>query len=240
MTKKRRKGKQPSRAGRRGASLRGKKPSRAGRKQHWREHQRDDPYFQQAKAEGYRARSAYKLLQIQEKFRILGEGQAILDLGAAPGSWSQVAAKMVGTAGRVIAVDLQAIDPILGVTAIQGDMTTPGVQAQMFEATDGPVDVVLSDAAPNATGIRLRDHAFSVALVYAALDIARQALKPGGHLVAKVFEGEDLPQLIVDLRQAFETVKPFYPEATRREGYEVFLVCREFKTTASTADRASS
>jgi 23S rRNA (uridine2552-2'-O)-methyltransferase len=232
MAKKRRKGKQPSRAGRRGASLRGK--------QHWREHQRDDPYFQQAKAEGYRARSAYKLLQIQVKFRILREGQAILDLGAAPGSWSQVAAKAVGSAGKVVAVDLQAIDPIPGVTAIQGDMTTPQVQAQMIEAADGPVDVVLSDAAPKTTGIRLRDHAFSVALVYAALDIARQALKPGGHLVAKVFEGEDLPQLLVDLRQAFEAVKPFYPEATRREGYEVFLVCQRFKTTASTADRASS
>jgi 23S rRNA (uridine2552-2'-O)-methyltransferase len=119
-------------------------------------------------------------------------------------------------------------------------MTTPEVQEQMIEAADGPVDVVLSDAAPNTTGIRLRDHAFSVALVYAALDIARQVLKPGGHFVAKVFEGEDLPQLIVDLRQVFETVKPFYPEATRREGYEVFLVCQGLKTTASTADRASS
>jgi 23S rRNA (uridine2552-2'-O)-methyltransferase len=203
------------------------KRRRKGR-QHWRKDQQADPYFQRAKAEGYRARSAYKLIQIQERFRILRKGQAVLDLGAAPGSWSQVAVKTVGGAGRVVAVDLQAIDPIPGVTAIQGDMTTAEVQAQAIEAAGGPVDVVLSDAAPNTSGIRLRDHAFSVALVYAARDIARQVLKPGGHLVAKVFEGEDLPQLIADLRQDFGTVKPFYPKATRREGYEVFLVCRGY------------
>ena len=193
---------------------------------HWRQQQSADPYFQQAKAAGYRARSAYKLIQIQQKFHVLARGQSILDLGAAPGSWSQVAVK---TARRVVAVDLQAIEPIPGVTTIEGDMTTAGVQSQMLEAAGGPVDVVLSDAAPNTTGIRLRDHAFSVALVYAALDIAQRALKPGGHFVAKVFEGEDLPQLIVDLRGSFATVKPFYPEATRREGYEVFIVCKGFK-----------
>ena len=196
------------------------------KKTHWRQQQSADPYFQQAKAAGYRARSAYKLIQIQQKFHVLARGQSILDLGAAPGSWSQVAVK---TARRVVAVDLQAIEPIPGVTTIEGDMTTAGVQSQMLEAAGGPVDVVLSDAAPNTTGIRLRDHAFSVALVYAALDIAQRALKPGGHFVAKVFEGEDLPQLIVDLRGSFATVKPFYPEATRREGYEVFIVCKGFK-----------
>ena len=211
-----------------------------GGQRHWRESQRDDPYFQRAKAEGYRARSAYKLLQIQAKFRVLRKGQAILDLGAAPGSWSQVAAKAVGSAGKVVAVDLQAIDPIPGVIAIQGDMTAPEVQAQMVEAVGGPVDVVLSDAAPNTSGIRLRDHAFSVALVRTALDIARQVLRPGGHFVAKVFEGEDLPQLIADLRQAFDTVKPFYPEATRREGHEVFLVCKGFNLSFPDAPTAST
>jgi 23S rRNA (uridine2552-2'-O)-methyltransferase len=210
---------------------------RKKRKQHWRRDQRADPYFQRAKAEGYRARSAYKLIQIQERFRILRKGQAVLDLGAAPGSWSQVAARTVGSTGRVVAVDLQAIQALHGVTTVQGDMTTPEVQALAIEAAGGPVDVVLSDAAPNTSGIRLRDHAFSVALVYAARDIARQVLRPGGHLVAKVFEGEDLPQLIADLKQDFQAVKPFYPEATRREGHEVFLVCRIYAgAIASTAD----
>ena len=227
MARKRGKSNTPRRAGagRRQAAQKGQ--------QHWRRDQRADPYFQRAKAEGYRARSAYKLIQIQERFHILGKGQAVLDLGAAPGSWSQVAVKTVGSAGKVVAVDLQAIEPIPGVIAIQGDMTTPEVQARAIEAAGGSVDVVLSDAAPNTSGIRLRDHAFSVALVYAARDIARQVLKPGGHLIAKVFEGEDLPQLIADLRSDFEAVKPFYPEATRREGYEVFLVCRGYAGSAS-------
>ena len=197
---------------------------------HWRQQQSADPYFQKAKAAGYRARSAYKLIQIQKKFDILRARQTVLDLGAAPGSWSQVASNQVGQGGRVIAVDLQAIEPIPGVTTMQGDITTADTQAQMLGAAGGPVDVVLSDAAPNTSGIRLRDHAFSVALVYAALDVAKRSLKPGGHFVAKVFEGEDLPQLIVDLRQSFATVKPFYPEATRREGHEVFLVCKDFKS----------
>jgi len=192
---------------------------------HWRQNQREDTYFQKAKEAGYRARSAFKLLQIQEKFHILRRGQRVLDLGAAPGSWSQVAGQIVGSSGRVVAVDLQAIDPLPGVETIQGDMTAADVQAQMLEAAGGTVHVVLSDAAPNSTGIRLRDHVLSVELVRAALAVAQQALQPGGHLVAKVFEGEDLPQLIVDLRQVFEKVKPHYPAATRREGREVFLVC---------------
>jgi 23S rRNA (uridine2552-2'-O)-methyltransferase len=192
---------------------------------HWRQNQREDTYFRKAKEAGYRARSAFKLLQIQEKFHILRRGQRVLDLGAAPGSWSQVAGQIVGASGRVVAVDLQAIDPLPGVETIQGDMTAADVQAQMLEAAGGTVHVVLSDAAPNSTGIRLRDHVLSVELVRAALAVAQQALPPGGHLVAKVFEGEDLPQLIVDLRQVFEKVKPHYPAATRREGREVFLVC---------------
>jgi 23S rRNA (uridine2552-2'-O)-methyltransferase len=196
---------------------------------HWRKRQQDDPYFQQAKQEGYRARSAYKLQQIQEQFGVLRRGQSVLDLGAAPGSWSQVSAQIVGGAGRVIAIDLQPIEPIPGVIALQGDLTAPEVQAQIVAAAGGPVDVVLSDAAPNTSGIHLRDHVLSVELVRAALALTRQVLKPGGHFVAKVFEGEDLPQLIVDLRREFERVKPNYPAATRREGREVFMVCTGFK-----------
>jgi len=196
-------------------------------KPHWRENQRDDTYFQQAKEAGYRARSAFKLLQIQEKFGLLKRGQRVLDLGAAPGSWSQVASQIVGPSGQVVAVDLQAIEPLPGVVTIQGDMTSAEVQAQILEATGGSVHAVISDAAPNSTGIRLRDHVLSVELVRAALDLAQQVLPPGGHLVAKVFEGEDLPQLIVDLRQTFEKVKPHFPPATRREGREVFLVCQQ-------------
>ncbi len=205
------------------------KGSRQRRAGHWRQRQADDPYFQKAKQEGYRARSAYKLIQIDQKFGILRPGQSVLDLGAAPGSWSQVAVKRVGPGGRVSALDLQPIEPIPGVTAIEGDMTAEDVQAQAIAAAGGPLDVGLSVAAPNTSGIRLRDHAFSVALVYAGLEIARRTLKEGGHFVAKVFEGEDLPQLLVDLRAHFRMVKPFYPDATRREGYEVFVVCKGYR-----------
>jgi 23S rRNA (uridine2552-2'-O)-methyltransferase len=198
---------------------------------HWRQRQREDVYFQRAKEEGYRARSAYKLQQIQERFHVLSPGQVVLDLGAAPGSWSQVAVQIVGRTGKVIAVDLQPIEPVPGVTTLQGDLTDLDVQAQIVIEAGGPVDVVLSDAAPNVSGVHLRDHVLSVELVRAALALARQVLHPGGHFVAKVFEGEDLPQLIVDLRQAFDRVKPNYPAATRREGREVFLICRGFKAT---------
>jgi 23S rRNA (uridine2552-2'-O)-methyltransferase len=181
------------------------------------------------RGEGYRARSAYKLLQIQERFHILHRGDTVLDLGAAPGSWSQVATSLVGHDGLVIAVDLQPIEPIGDVLTIQGDMTSAEVQEELARTAGGPVDVVLSDAAPNASGIRLRDHAFSIALVYAALGMAQHLLRPGGSLVAKVFEGEDFAQLLVDLRAHFDRVKPFYPDATRREGYEVFVVCQGFE-----------
>jgi 23S rRNA (uridine2552-2'-O)-methyltransferase len=198
-------------------------------KQHWRKRQAEDPYFRKAKEEGYRARSAYKLLQIQERFHILHRGDTVLDLGAAPGSWSQVATSLVGHDGLVIAVDLQPIEPIGDVLTIQGDMTSAEVQEELARTAGGPVDVVLSDAAPNASGIRLRDHAFSIALVYAALGMAQHLLRPGGSLVAKVFEGEDFAQLLVDLRAHFDRVKPFYPDATRREGYEVFVVCQGFE-----------
>jgi len=196
---------------------------------HWRKRQSQDRYFQQAKAEGYRARSAYKLLQIQEKFDILHKGQVVVDLGAAPGSWSQVAAGIVGSAGWVIAVDLQPIEPIPGVMALQGDITAPDVQERIVSVAGGLADVVLSDAAPNTSGVRERDHALSVELVGAAFDLARRLLKPGGHFIAKVFEGEDVPQLLARLRQHFAIVKPHCPRATRQESREVFLVCRGFK-----------
>jgi 23S rRNA (uridine2552-2'-O)-methyltransferase len=198
-------------------------------KTHWRQRQRDDVYFQRAKQEGYRARSAYKLIQIQEKFGVLKRGQAVLDLGAAPGSWSQVAARIVGKAGKVVAVDLLPIEALPGVTILQGDITAPEVQAQIEEAVGAAVDVVLCDAAPNTTGVHLRDHVVSVELVRTAFDLVRRVLSPNGSFVVKVFEGEDLPQLIVDLRLAFARVKPHYPAATRREGREVFLVCVGFK-----------
>lgn len=195
---------------------------------HWRKQQHKDRYFQQAKAEGYRARSAYKLLQIQERFHVLRRGDVVVDLGAAPGSWSQVSRKLVGPQGRVIALDLQAMEPIPGVTILQGDMTDPAVQQQVIDLAGGPVDVVLSDAAPFTSGIKVQDHARSIALAEAALSVARRLLKPGGHLVIKVFEGSDLPAFLQETRQSFKSVRLHAPEASRQESKETFVIALGF------------
>jgi len=198
---------------------------------HWRKQQSREKYFQKAKSEGYRARSAYKLIQIQEKFHIIKRSHIIIDLGAAPGSWSQVASKWVNKKGRVIALDLQAMDPIPGVTILQGDMTDPDVQAQLIQAAGGRANVVLSDAAPSTTGIKLRDHVLSMELGHAALDVAKKLLRPGGTLVIKVFQGEDLPALVHDVKKAFHPVKLHAPDATHRGSWETFIVAQGYKGT---------
>jgi 23S rRNA (uridine2552-2'-O)-methyltransferase len=201
---------------------------------HWRKQQQQDRYFQQAKQEGYRARSAYKLLQIQEKFQLIRKGDVVIDLGAAPGSWSQVLVKLVGERGRVIALDLQPIEPIPGVVTVQGDMTDPEVQRHLRELAGGKVNVVLSDAAPSTTGVKLRDHVLSIELARAALETAKQLLVSKGSMALKVFEGEDLPPLILDVKMAFHPVKVHTPAATRNESWESFIIARGYKGTAST------
>ena len=196
---------------------------------HWRKQQHQERYFRKAKEEGYRARSAYKLLQIQDRFRVVRRGDVVVDLGAAPGSWSQVLTRLVGKKGKVIAVDLQAIEPIRGVTTLQGDMLSPEIQAQVVELAGGQADVVVSDAAPSTSGIKLRDHVLSIELARAAFEIAKELLVPKGNMVLKVFEGEDLPALIHDVKMAFHPVKVHTPDATRNESWESFIVARGFK-----------
>lgn len=196
---------------------------------HWRKQQRKETYFKKAKQEGYRARSAYKLLQIQERFHIIRRGNVVVDLGAAPGSWSQVTTKLVGDKGRVIALDLQEMEPLPGVTILQGDMTDPEVQAQVIELAGRRVHVVLSDAAPSTTGVKLRDHVLSMELGHTALTVAKNLLVPGGKLVIKVFEGEDLPALLQAVKMAFHPVKVHTPAATRNESWESFIVAQGFK-----------
>jgi 23S rRNA (uridine2552-2'-O)-methyltransferase len=196
---------------------------------HWRKQQHLDPYFKKAKKDGYRARSAYKLTQIQEKFHVIHRGDVVVDLGAAPGSWSQVATKLVGSQGRVVALDLQAMDPIPGVDLIQGDMLDPDVRAQIKAWADGRADVVLSDAAPSTTGIKLRDHVRSVELARTAFELARSLLASQGSMVLKVFEGEDFPKLLREVKQAFRRVQGHKPSATRDESWEMFIVARGYK-----------
>jgi 23S rRNA (uridine2552-2'-O)-methyltransferase len=195
----------------------------------WRKRQARDPYFRRAKAEGYRARSAYKLLQIQEKHKLIRPGDVILDLGAAPGGWSQVASQLTGERGRVVAVDLTEIEPLPGVVSLQADMLSPDTLPRIADALGGLADVVLSDAAPQVTGIRVTDHARSIYLAEGALEIARHVLRPGGHLVVKVFEGGDFPEFLRVVRRAFRSAKPYQPAASRQESRELFVVARSFQ-----------
>ena len=190
----------------------------------WRKQQSQDHYFQQAKKEGYRARSAYKLLEINDKFHVIRPGSKILDLGAAPGSWSQVAAKL-GKASKIVAVDLQPIQPLPGVQTIQGDITKAETIAKIAYALPEGADLVLSDVAPAASGVRFADHARSIQLAQAALAVALQFLKANGAFVVKVFQGEDLRDFVTETKRSFETVKVFRPQASRQESDEHFVVC---------------
>ena len=196
---------------------------------HWRKQQHLDRYFKKAKQDGYRARSAYKLTQMQEKFRIIRRGDVVVDLGAAPGSWSQVAAKLVGSDGRVVALDLQPIDPISGVNLVQGDMLDAEVRARVAAMVDGRADVVLSDAAPETTGIKLRDHVRSIELARTAFEFAQDLLGDGGSMVLKIFEGEDFPDLLRDVKRAFRRAQGHKPSASRDESWEIFIVARGYR-----------
>ncbi|MHB1134734.1 MAG: RlmE family RNA methyltransferase [Chloroflexota bacterium] len=190
----------------------------------WRKEQSRDRFFRQAKAEGYRARSAYKLLELDAKFRLLGPGKAVLDLGAAPGSWTQVALQRGGGQGRVVAVDLQEIAPLAGATTLQGDIGAPEVQAAMAAALPRGADVVLSDVSPKVSGIAITDHARSIELAEASLAVAERFLKPGGSFAVKIFMGEDFNAFLARVRQRFAKVHAFQPEASRDESRERYII----------------
>ena len=190
----------------------------------WRKEQSQDRYFQQAKKDGYRARSAYKLLEINDKFHLIRPGARILDLGAAPGSWSQVAARL-GKASKIVAVDLQPMQPLPGVQTIQADITQPETIARIEEVLPDGADLVLSDVAPAASGVRLVDHARSIQLAEASLKIALHFLKANGAFAVKVFQGEDFLDFVARAKQSFETVRVFRPDASRKESDEHYVVC---------------
>ena len=190
----------------------------------WRKEQSQDRYFQQAKRDGYRARSAYKLLELNDKFHLIRPGARILDLGAAPGSWSQVAARL-GKASKIVAVDLQPMQPLPGVYTIQADITQPETIARIEEVLPDSADLVLSDVAPAASGVHLVDHARSIQLAEASLKIALHFLKGRGAFVVKVFQGEDFLDFVAQTRQNFDTVRVFRPQASRQESGEHYVVC---------------
>jgi 23S rRNA (uridine2552-2'-O)-methyltransferase len=190
-----------------------------------------DHYYNKAKQEGYRARSAYKLQQLDETAGLLGEGRTVVDLGAAPGGWLQVAAERVGPEGRVIGVDRQRIDDVergdAPVETIRGDITDDSTVDAIRDAVgEGGADVVLSDMAPNMSGEYDLDHARSVHLARQAHAVALEVLEAGGDLAAKVFDGRDLENLVADVEADFEYVRQVRPEASRDESSELYLVAK--------------
>ncbi len=196
----------------------------------WLKEHRDDPYVQQAQREGYRSRACYKLLELQEKDRLIRPGMTVVDLGSAPGGWSQVAADLVGHRGRVVASDILSMDTLAGVEFIQGDFTEDSVFEQILAALgDQPVDLVISDMAPNMSGMTAVDQPRAMYLVELALDMACRVLAPGGSFVAKVFQGEGFDDLIRETRDAFDKVLTRKPQASRPRSREVYLVARGFR-----------
>jgi 23S rRNA (uridine2552-2'-O)-methyltransferase len=204
-------------------------PRRTGSSQRWRQRQERDIYVEQANRSGWRSRAVFKLEQIQAKERLLRSDSVCVDLGSAPGSWSQFAVQIVGPTGRVVAVDLLAMDPIPGVDFLQGDFTTPETLQAMRELVgSSPVDLVMSDMAPNISGNRAMDQPRSMTLLDEALLFAREVLRPGGDFLVKAFQGAGIDAFTRELRGNFETVKTIKPKASRAESREIYLLARSF------------
>lgn len=199
----------------------------------WLQRQLNDPYVEEAKRRGYRSRAAFKLIEIDDKYRLLKPGMTVVDLGAAPGGWSQIAAERVGSAegrGQVLAVDLAAIEPLPGVEALALDVSASDAPAAIrAQLKGGRADVVLSDMASPATGHRPTDHLRVIALVEAALDLAEDVLKPGGTFLAKVFQGGAGGELVSRLKRSFAKVQHVKPKASRPESPEVYVLATGFR-----------
>ena len=196
----------------------------------WLRRHVNDPYVQRSKREGYRSRSAYKLTEIDERDKLLASGQVVVDLGAAPGGWSQVAAKRVGAAGTVVAIDLLQMEPVAGVDFVQGDFSKGSGLKALAKLLDGrKADVVLSDMAPNMSGIAISDQARSMELAELARDFALLHLQPEGAFLVKIFQGAGYDEYLKSLRAAFRKVVIRKPDASRGESAEQYLLARGLK-----------
>ncbi len=197
--------------------------------QKWLTRQLNDPYVKQAKIDGYRSRAAYKLLEINEKYKIFKAGDTVVDLGAAPGGWTQVALEKVGEKGKVIGIDLSPMDPINKATLICGDFCEPEMVAQLKAEIQGPVHVVLSDMAASSTGHSQTDHLRIMALAEEAFLFAQETLSNGGSLVIKVLRGGTEKELLMLLKKHFEKVVHFKPPASRSDSSEIYVVALGFR-----------
>ena len=200
----------------------------------WLERQLNDPYVARAKREGLRSRAAFKLMEIDDRAKLLKPGAKVVDLGAAPGGWSQVAAKRVraGSGGRVVAIDLLAMDPLPGVDFLQLDFLDPDAPERLKALLGGPADVVLTDMAANATGHRATDHLKIMGLAEAAAEFAREVLKPGGAFLAKVLQGGTEVELLASLKRDFASVKHVKPAASRSDSAELYVLATGFRGRA--------
>ncbi len=196
----------------------------------WLKEHVDDIWVQKAQQDGYRTRASYKLIELDDKDKLIRPGSVVVDLGSAPGGWSQVVAQRVGEKGLVIASDILEMDAIADVTFIQGDFTTEEIYDQLVDVIDGrPVDLVISDMAPNMSGMSSIDQPGAMYLVELALDMARQVLKPNGSFVAKVFQGEGFDAYLADMKQSFAKVMIRKPKASRARSREVYIVAKGFR-----------
>lgn len=196
----------------------------------WMDEHVNDPYVKKAQADGYRSRASYKLIEINEKDKLFRQGSVVMDLGSAPGGWSQIVAPIVGDHGRVIASDILPMDSIIGVDFIQGDFTEEAVYDKILKTLgDDRVDTVVSDMAPNLSGVNTTDQYASMYLVELALDMARNVLLPDGSFCAKVFQGVGYDEYVKDVRSSFDKVIVRKPAASRPRSREVYLVAKGFK-----------
>ena len=196
----------------------------------WYKEKKKEHFYKEAKRVGYRARSAFKLQQIQNRFHLIPKAGVIIDLGAAPGGWSQVAKELVGTDGIVIGIDLSSIKPLEGIQFLQGDVTKTETLEQIKTLMNGKnADVILSDMSPDISGNYSIDQARSAWLCECALLAVKQILQPGGHFICKIFEGEDTKAFIEKVKLQFMVVKTFSPEASRKSSSEVYIIAKSFK-----------
>ncbi|GMG82732.1 RlmE family RNA methyltransferase [Paralimibaculum aggregatum] len=210
----------------------------------WLQRQLNDPYVQRAQKDGYRGRAAYKLIELDDKLRVLRPGARVVDLGCAPGGWCQVAVARVNAlgeksgrpVGRVIGLDIQAVEPIPGATLIEADFLEEGAEAALLAALDGPADAVLSDMAAAATGHKATDHIKIMALAEAAAEFAMQVLAPGGVFLAKVLQGGTENQLLAQLKRRFAKVAHVKPPASRADSSEMYVVASGFRPAEAPGD----
>ncbi len=194
----------------------------------WVNKQRRDAYVRQSKVDGYRARSAYKLIEIDEKFKIFKGGLSVVDIGAAPGSWSQYASKIVKN-GRLISIDLKKMDPVVNCIQIQGDFTENNTQVEIKKILNVKADVVMSDMAVNTTGIKNLDSIQTGELCKDAMFFAKDILKENGYFISKIFMGETFNEIVTDGKKFFREVKVFKPKSSRKDSKESFIICNKIR-----------